>query len=427
MKKLLISASVAAVGTLAAAFIHFQGGASSPPPVPAPAIVQPETALAPLAAVKKEGPADSKPTSDTLIDHKATVFHVLGESQIMKNGSTEWRVIVSGDLVEEKDKIQTGKDSFVEVSYDEFYLNTARVGAESLAEFYSIEPTQVYLRQGEMFNTLDGLPENMQYDVGTNLAVAAIRGTRFVRKFDKVYFADSTFVASGVVEVRLGDAGGEAPVKTFRVEPNQALSFNADEVKTDLAKIDVKELSLEEMDQMNSIFGQLDTNLAEFKGGPDQLKSARDKWKTLMADGKEMEAFQNKARIASVSQKYDSAASWRKKADDESNPAAEALAEAEAHLVAATEAAAEFDASQGTGTAEEAAVETLTESDGDKYATVDELIAKNKGLIDSDGKVWESAVNVCEQRPEACPEDMKEEFCKRFPASPACSGMAEAY
>lgn len=423
MKKILIfPAALAALGILAFAFFHFHGAKNEPAPAPAEPVKQ---VMAPVVtSVAKETPKPKEaPKSDTLIDHKAAVFHVIGDSKIQKKGSGEWVPLKPGDPIEEKDRIQTGKDAFVEINYDEFFLNTARVGGESLAEFYTIEPTQVYLRYGEIYNTLDGLPKDMRYDVGTNLAVAAIRGTRFVRKYDKAYFADTTLVSSGVVRVNVGEPGGSniPPLKTFDVQPNQALTFNQDEIKSGNAgKLEVKELSLEEMDQMNNIFGQVESDLAEASGGATQLAEAREKWQALLGDKKEMEAFEAKSEIANFSKQYDQNGSWReeakKYAEEQAATGDSGTAAAPAPAAAAGTAAP---APAGTAAPAPAAAEAQ-KPPAPKKMTLDELVKQNNAELDDGRKVLEAPINVCAQRPESCPQQGSEEFCKRFPDSPNC-------
>lgn len=127
-------------------------------------------------------PLYSEIPADTLTDHRAEIFNLQGHVKILKAGVAE--VAQKGMIVEMGDQIITGEDSYVEVVYDEHFLNIARIDANTKAEFRNIEPTDLHLEDGSVFSALDGLKQGSQYSVSTPTAVAAVRGTHFDVMFD---------------------------------------------------------------------------------------------------------------------------------------------------------------------------------------------------------------------------------------------------
>lgn len=111
-----------------------------------------------------------------LQDHKASVFDFKGDVKILKQDSEDWKPVEKNMVIDEGDQILTGSESTLDVAYDNFFLNIARIEEKTRAEFRSIEPTDLYLENGTIFSALDGLNGN-KYQISTRTAVAGVRGT----------------------------------------------------------------------------------------------------------------------------------------------------------------------------------------------------------------------------------------------------------
>ncbi|MSR77521.1 MAG: hypothetical protein EXS63_04775 [Candidatus Omnitrophica bacterium] len=159
-----------------------------------------------------------------LEDHKAEVFFVKGDVKVMKKGSEAWSLAEKGIPIEEGDQILTGAGGYLEVAYDKHFLDIARIGEKTHAQFLTIEPTNVMLQDGTLFSALDGLPKGSSYKVTTPTAVAAVRGTHFDVSFSAAtgeFFAATIPVANdgheSIIEVtNLKLDGTEGPKAELR-------------------------------------------------------------------------------------------------------------------------------------------------------------------------------------------------------------------
>lgn len=127
--------------------------------------------------------------SDTLKDHQAKVIQIEGEVKILKVNTENWVSAEKGMILETGDQILTGDNSHIEFSYDEFFLNIAKIEQKTKAEFRSIEPTDLYMEDGTIFSALDGLAGN-KYQISTPTAVAAVRGTHLYTEAENGAFVD---------------------------------------------------------------------------------------------------------------------------------------------------------------------------------------------------------------------------------------------
>ncbi len=129
----------------------------------------------PLSAV--ESSPDSKPDFSDLNDHLALIFDFNGEVRVLKHGAEQWMPAQKKMKIEIGDQLLTGKDSQVDIAYDSHFLNIARIGANTKAEFRNIEPTDIHMEDGSIFSALDGLKKGEGYQISTRTAVAGVRGT----------------------------------------------------------------------------------------------------------------------------------------------------------------------------------------------------------------------------------------------------------
>ncbi len=156
-------------------------------------------------------------------DHKASVVSFEGTVYAMKKGESSWAEIQQAAEVHEGDKIRTDAGATAEIAYDSTLLNLTHLKENTVAEFRSIEPTDVYLEDGTLFNALDGLDADSSYQVSTPTYVAAVRGTHFDVQFDQ---ATQQFSAA-----TLSPEEGVGSSKIFVSDPNLGASAETLEVR----------------------------------------------------------------------------------------------------------------------------------------------------------------------------------------------------
>lgn len=170
---------------------------------PISAYAQMQTSSAPISETGKLSPAadlreekQSVKTDDSgRTDQLARIFDFQGDVKVLKSDSEEWMPAKKGMVLEAGDQILTGQDGHLNVVYDNQFLNIARIEKNTKAEFRSIEPTDLFLEDGTIFNALDGL-SGQGYQISTATAVAGVRGTELFTAFDA---ANQLFLA-GVLD-----------------------------------------------------------------------------------------------------------------------------------------------------------------------------------------------------------------------------------
>ena len=163
-----------------------------------------------LSAQAAEGkPSEQSRQAKSVVDHAAKVYNLEGNVKILSRNQANWVMVTKKTVVREGDQIRTGKAAFVEIYYDNFFLNIVRIGADTIADFRSIEPTDVFLSDGRIFSALDGLPKGSTYEVATPTSVAGVRGTHFMREHNAETNESNTFVTEGEVELFMFDPSGE--------------------------------------------------------------------------------------------------------------------------------------------------------------------------------------------------------------------------
>ncbi|HTL48098.1 MAG TPA: hypothetical protein VL688_08585 [Verrucomicrobiae bacterium] len=113
-------------------------------------------------------------------DGKAEVFGFKGKARIMKKGTEYWTPVYKGMIVQAGDKVLTYDKSSVSVRYDKNYKNLLQVESGTVAEFRSIEPTDIHLEKGTLFHYLDALVHGKSYRVSTDTVSMGVRGTYWV-------------------------------------------------------------------------------------------------------------------------------------------------------------------------------------------------------------------------------------------------------
>lgn len=175
----------------------------------------------------KEGGEKPTSTETSLSDHKAKVFNIEGDGGILKRGGDSWRALTKETLVEEGDQIRTGTGASAEITFDEFHVNLTRIEENTLAEFRSIEPTDIFLTDGSIYNSLEGLTKGASYTIATPTAVASVRGTSFLREFSEAKGLDNTEVLTGNLDLAPVDSSGKVDWnQKIKVVREQACRIN---------------------------------------------------------------------------------------------------------------------------------------------------------------------------------------------------------
>ncbi|HTL48208.1 MAG TPA: hypothetical protein VL688_09160 [Verrucomicrobiae bacterium] len=301
--KILFLAVLLAAAAVAVVFLK----KAHPPAAPVPEAAAPQPAAEIPAAPSAPSPAGPDLSENSLVDQKADVFNLQGEVMILKKGKDTWEPVVKGTVIENGDQIKTSENSFVEIHYDAFFLNTARIAANSLAEFLSIEPTRIYISNGAIYNDLGGLPEGSTYDVITPTAVGGVRSTTFMRSFDAATESDNTVVANGTVYVVPGadSLTKAADSDIINVKPDEALSFSQAQVASgEVKSLAPQPASAEARESLKAVMAETKQNAAAF-AGEDVLQKGRDSWQALKSDTKKMAEIKAKNEIAMFHQRYE--------------------------------------------------------------------------------------------------------------------------
>lgn len=246
----------------------------------------------------------------TLADHRACVYHLEGEVKVLKSGSEKWVPLQKGDFLSQGDQVRTGAHSTVEIYFDEFYLNSTRLEANTIAEFRSIEPTDIYLTDGSVYSSLEGLMEGTTYQIATPTAVASVRGTQFLKEYVSATQTENTSVLNGTVEVVAVDPGGSVNWNQVqKVRANENLQW---ERKTFLEKgfqaFRPKPLPAAMKQKMQEVHHQARKRMENFSGGEKPMKKMRERWQQMKAEPGKMQPFlkqiQEKQAPRNVPQPY---------------------------------------------------------------------------------------------------------------------------
>ncbi len=249
--------------------------------------------IQPMFASESAVPLTDKDQS--LIDHQATVLSIEGTAQILKKSFPSWQELKAGARVDQGDQIKTSENSAVNIQYDLFMQNHCRISANTIAEFKSIEPTQVNLVDGTIFNMLNGLPAGSPYEVTSPTVVASVRGTVFVSSYNPVKSTESFSVAEGEVRVYPLKEDHLTPQKTRGVSvrkletievdfsnPEKGISINAPRI------MDPSEVLL-----IQEMQDALQAEIEKHSGGEATLHALKEEWQLTKNDLQKMEAIRS--------------------------------------------------------------------------------------------------------------------------------------
>lgn len=302
-KKSLIGLSLAALIVVAGFFAYEARATLSPAPsiIALPMDLDSADADMDRTTISKATHASTEPArvEDSLADHRAYVFQVIGSVKLLKKDSERWRTLKAGMVIEQGDQIRTSAESSARIHYDDYYLNIVQIKENSVAEFQSIEPTRIFITNGEVFSALDGLPQGSSYQVVTPTAVGGVRGTRFIRAFNPVTRQDRTLVSEGTVEVILKDT--QYAGKAFKVTGQQTLTFD-EHTMSDLGQAEIRPITRKQAVEMDQDFHAMRDALAVAKGGEDKLMEAAQMWEEVQGNHYKVKQLQSQLAASGISQ-----------------------------------------------------------------------------------------------------------------------------
>lgn len=132
----------------------------------------------------KAGESLNAEQGSTLEDGEGRVYEIKGKAMIIRSGNPAQSKLKVGDLIRQGDEIFTQKKSAVSIAFDYLKKNAVHIPESSRAIFKSIEPTDIQLEDGAVFNAVDGLPQGSTWKISTPVAVAAVRGTVYLVRYE---------------------------------------------------------------------------------------------------------------------------------------------------------------------------------------------------------------------------------------------------
>lgn len=173
--------------------------------------------------VPPEGLSDQEIAAliDELKDGLGRILDFDGDVKILRNPFEGWRRVQKGMLIRKGYQIQTGRGSFVDITFDSYYLNLAHIEAGTQAIFQSIEPTRIHLKKGTVYSLLEGLRSGERYRVSTSRGTFSAKGTIYaVTEGMVIVFEDRNRDETSTVE-----AFGPNTKKTVSISEGQALNL----------------------------------------------------------------------------------------------------------------------------------------------------------------------------------------------------------
>ncbi|HRK61623.1 MAG TPA: FecR family protein [Candidatus Omnitrophota bacterium] len=128
-------------------------------------------------------------------DKKARVYDVKGKVFWTKQGTPVQKKLRANDILQLGDTIQTEDKSSVSIAFDDSFMNAVHLPENTTATLESIEPTSIRIENGSIYSAVNGLPQGSSWKVTTPAAVAAVRGTLYVVRYQA---ANGTFYAATV-------------------------------------------------------------------------------------------------------------------------------------------------------------------------------------------------------------------------------------
>ncbi len=212
----------------------------------------------------------SKKEDSTMTDGKAKIYALEGKAIMMPQGSPVEKNLKVGDEIKAGDSVYTEKGTTLSISFDKGRQNAVRIPADSKVIFTSIEPTNIKLENGSIFSVINGLAKGSTWKVTTPSAVAAVRGTVFLVRYEsasgKMYAATVNVPNDGKISaIEIQSLTGEG---NAQVTEGKEISLKEGEVpSTEM----VRDLSSDQIGEVQSFFEQVsaESDVLEKSGDGD--------------------------------------------------------------------------------------------------------------------------------------------------------------
>jgi len=108
--------------------------------------------------------------------------HFSGSVEVLLEGANDYVGAEDGMVLEAGDKIKTGSDSSLELSFNEENTNLVRVSENTNVKITLSGDEKLEMDEGEVFTTIGNLPSGSAFEIRTPTAVSGARGTDWVTK-----------------------------------------------------------------------------------------------------------------------------------------------------------------------------------------------------------------------------------------------------
>lgn len=147
-------------------------------------------------------------------DKKGRIYEFKGKVRISRKEGEGWTQAKIGTMVREGDVVITSEGSSVSITFDDTFLNVTHIPENTRVVFRSIEPTDMFLEDGTIYNMFDGLKHGANWKVTTPTAVAAVRGTWWLVNYTS---ASGEFISA---TIQLPDDGVSSSVDVIDILEN---------------------------------------------------------------------------------------------------------------------------------------------------------------------------------------------------------------
>lgn len=198
------------------------------------------------------------------------VAGVNGDQVQLKRGN-QISPLKTGDKLQKGDRLIIGKDSSVDVAFDEEWKNVVHVNQDSRLLLRFINPTRLELASGDVYSKLDNLPKGSSFEIATPTAIAAVRGTRY----RTVHQNGSTTVyndsETSLVYVYHLDANGNRAGRPTVLKPGESITIVGEAEVYDPLPDELEESrNREDQDQLNDDLSLRNDSIASIEPPSEQ-------------------------------------------------------------------------------------------------------------------------------------------------------------
>ena len=110
------------------------------------------------------------------------IVSISGSVEVLLSGETKSITAEADMFLQAGDKVKTGRNSYVEVAFDEDAENLVRLNSDASAVFTLKDDEKIELIEGEVFAIINKLKKEEKFEIRTPTAIAGVRGTEWVTK-----------------------------------------------------------------------------------------------------------------------------------------------------------------------------------------------------------------------------------------------------